>query len=248
MNAPFDPLVAADTLLKVRAGGPRPNDLPVAPPDAAAAYAIQDAVLRRIGGRVSWKMALLGGRERHTAGMPASEVCTTGASLSGLPPDAAIEVETAFVLGADLAPVCAASDVLKAISDVRLAFEIVGSRFADRTAVPPLAAMADSFSSAGIVLGDPIPNWRSVLDTPLGLTLVLDGDEVFAPEQAPNLAETMDFLIWLAQHAAAHGFPLTAGDVIITGARIGPIPLSGASAASAFFRSAAVRADISYRR
>lgn len=247
MSVLFDPAAAADILLKARAGGPRPTHLPVAPPDPAAAYAVQDAVLRQLGGRVSWKMALLGGRERHTAGMPASEVCTTGATLSGLPVDAAIEVETAFILGAGLTPHCTASDVLNAISDVRLAFEFVGSRFADRTAVPPLAAMADSFSSAGIVLGDAIPDWRLVLEKPLGLTLMLDETELAAPEQVQSLTDTTDFLIWLAKHAAAHGFPLSAGDVIISGARIGPIPLSGASAASAFYKSAAVHADIAYR-
>lgn len=246
MSAPFDPVAAADILLRVRAGAARPAGLPVTPPDVAAAYAVQGQVLRRLGGRVSWKMAMLGGRDRQTAAMPASEVFTSGATVAGLPRDAAIEVETAFVLGAGLRPDSDPSDALAAVAEVRLAFEIVGSRYADRTAVPPLEAMADSFSSAAIVLGDEIADWPLVLDMPLDLTLVLDGRPVASPEQTPTLAETTDFLIWLATHAAAQGLPLSAGDVVITGARIGPVPLRGATQASASGTSARVNAGLSY--
>ncbi len=221
MMTSFNPRAAADILLQVRAGGPRAKGLPITPPDAGAAYQVQDAVLRSLGGPISWKVALLDGRERHAAGMPASEIFANRATVAGLPPDAAIEVETAFILGHDLRPDCDVSDILAAIGEVRLAFEIIGSRFADPTTVSPLAAMADSFSSAAIVLGDTIPDWRSALDEPLGLSLVLNDKEVLATEQAPKLAETTDFLIWLATHAAAHGFPLSAGDVIISGSDAG---------------------------
>ncbi|CAM3059149.1 fumarylacetoacetate hydrolase family protein [Paracoccus nototheniae] len=245
MTPPFDPTSAARVLLDVRAGAPRPAGLPATPADTAGAYAVQTGVMRALGGRVSWKMALLGGRDRHAAPMPAGEVAASGASLPALPHDAAIEVETAFILGADLPAKTTPATALDAVAEVRLAFELVASRYADRTAVPPLAVMADSFSSAGIVLGDVIPDWRGDLNQPLGLTLALDGLPVAAPEQAPTLSDTAEFLAWLATHAAEQDMPLVAGTVIITGARIGPIPLHGAQEAVAGFGPRQVRVAFS---
>lgn len=244
MTRTFDPQTAARLLLSVRAGAPRPKGLPVTPPDIAAAYAVQTQVMRQLGGAVSWKMALLGGHDLQTAAMPAHEVTSSGATLLSLPDDAAIEVETALILGAALPPGCTPGEALDAVAEVRLAFELVGSRYRDRTAVPPLEAMADSFSSAAIVLGDVIPDWRVALDQPLGLTLVLDGQTVPAPEQTPTLTATAEFLAWLATHAAARNLPLTAGTVIITGARIGPVPLNGARGAKACSRATEVRVTL----
>lgn len=241
MTPTFDPKAAARVLLDVRAGAPRPAGLSVTPPDTAAAYAVQSEVMRKLGGRASWKMALLGGRDRHTAAMPGSEVVASGSTLPALSPDAAIEVETAFILGADLPAGSTSSAALDAVAEVRLAFELVASRYADRTAVPPLEAMADCFSSAAIVLGDPIPDWRTHLDQPLGLTLALDGQQISAPEQTPALTETADFLAWLATHAAGQNMQLSAGTIIITGARIGPIPLRDAREAFASFGPITVR-------
>ena len=227
MNVPFDPETAAKTLLAARAGGTRPAGLPVPPPDVAAAYAVQTAVMRRLGQRSNWKMALLGGRDRQAAAMPAGETVRSGITLSHLPADAAIEVETALILGRDLPSGSGPDEALAAIGEVRLAFEFVGSRFADRTAVAPLEAMADSFSSAAVVLGDTIPNWREALNGPLDLSLFLDAQIVAAEEQSFALAETTDFVSWLSSHAAEQNLPLSSGTVIITGARIGPIPLRG---------------------
>lgn len=211
------------------------------PPDTATAYAVQSEVMRQLGGRASWKMALLGGRERHAAAMPVDEIFASGATLRSLPHDAAIEVETAFILGEDVPAGTKPGAVLEAVAEVRLAFEVVASRYGDRTAVTPLEAMADCFSSAAIVLGETIPDWQRHLDQPLGLTLVLDGQPVDAPEQAPTLTETADFLAWLASHAAKQNLPLSAGTVIITGARLGPIPLHGAREAIAGLGSTQVR-------
>lgn len=245
MTAIFDPQAAARILLEARAGGARPTGMPDGPARPGNAYAVQAEVMRALGCPVSWKMALLCGKDRHTAAMPASEIYRSGATLTGLPPDAAIEVETALVLGTDLRPGGTVGTALDAVAELRLAFEIIGSRYADRTKVPPLAAMADSFSSAGIVLGDAIPDWRAALDRPLGLTLKLNDKDVPAVEQSLGLDQTGDFLMWLAQHAAEQRLPLLAGTVIITGARIGPISLAGVGVAVGRCVTAEVRAVFS---
>ncbi|WP_373946333.1 fumarylacetoacetate hydrolase family protein [Paracoccus marcusii] len=244
MTPIFDAEAAARVLLEVRGGGARPVGLPATPPDPDSAYAVQAAVLRQSTGPASWKMALLAGRDRHAAAMPASEVVASGAILGPLPA-AAIEVETAFVLGADLPTRSTPEAVLAAVAEVRLAFEIVSSRYRDRTVVHPLEAMADCFNSAGIVLGDAIPDWRDRLNGPLDLTLSLDGQPVVATEQGATLPQTADFLAWLSTRAADMGLPLVAGTVIISGARIGPILLGGAREATATAGSVTVGASFS---
>lgn len=233
MTPTFDTKAAARVLLDVRGGGVRAVGLPATPPDPDAAYAVQAAVMRQSSGPASWKMALLAGRDRHAAAMPASEIRASGATLAPLPADTAIEVETAFVLGADLPAGSTPKAALAAVAEVRLAFEIVSSRYRDRTVVHPLEAMADCFNSAGIVLGDAIPDWQNRLNGPLDLTLSLDGQPVAATEQGVTLPQTADFLAWLSTRAADMGLPLVAGTVIISGARIGPIPLGGAREATA---------------
>ena len=52
-------------------------------------------------------------------------------------------------------------------------------------------------------------------------------------------------IAWLANHARSRGLPLTAGTVVITGARLGPIAVSGPeieARASGFDRLAATLA------
>lgn len=245
MTPIFDAEAAARVLLEVRGGGARPVGLPATPPDPNAAYAVQAAVMRQLSGPASWKMALLAGRDRHTAAMPANEVVASGAALAPLPADAAIEVETAFVLGADLPAASTPEAALAAVAEVRLAFEIVSSRYRDRTLVHPLEAMADCFNSAGIVLGDAIPDWRDRLNGPLDLNLSLDGQLVAATEQGATLPQTADFLAWLSTRAADMGLPLVAGTVIISGARLGPIPLGSAREATASAGPLAVGAAFS---
>ena len=232
MTEEFDVATAAGTLLQVWGGGSRPAGLPVSPPDTEAAYAVQRAVIRELGSG-AWKMALLAGRDQHAAALPGRLVVASGETLPPLPHDACIEVETALILGTDLHPGTDPDRVMTAIGEVRLCFEIVASRFADRKAVHPLEAMADAFSSGGIVLGDALDNWRNALGGLLGIRLWLDDQPVDASETRQSLDDALSFLSWLADHAAEQGVPLRKGDVVITGARLGPLPLKNAGTARA---------------
>jgi 2-keto-4-pentenoate hydratase len=232
VSAAFDPEAAARALLAVHRGAPRLPGLTPPPPDPDAAYAVQGAVIRALGGG-AWKMALLAGRDRHAGALPGQGVVRSGALLRPLPADACIEVETALILGADLPAGATAAAATDAIAEVRLAFELVAPRLADRRMASPLELMADGFGSAGIVLGDVLPGWRDGMTGRLGIELRLNDQPVAAPEAAASLAEAVGFLSWLAGHAAAQGLPLRRGNVVITGARIGPLPLDGARSAHA---------------
>lgn len=54
------------------------------------------------------------------------------------------------------------------------------------------------------------------------------------------MAGTLDVLIWLSGHAHAQGRPLEQGNVVITGARIGPLALGGSRRAVATAMDASV--------
>lgn len=229
MTADFDATTAARPLLDAWNGAPRPTGLTPQPCTSSDAYAIQEAVMAGLGDKGGvWKMALLGGKTREAAVIPHRILYQSGAQPP-LPADAAIEVETALILNGEPD----VTNPMAAIADIRLAFELVASRLSPTADVTPLESMADSFRSAGVVLGDSIPDWQNGLPDRIDIALTLDGFAVALPEAAAPLAQALDFLGWLAGHARAQGRALKAGDVIITGARIGPVPFNGAKTAYA---------------
>ncbi|RQP04424.1 MAG: hydratase [Paracoccus sp. BP8] len=233
----FDAGAAAQVLLAARRSARPADGLTPPPGDTAAAYAVQEAVLAGLGDPGGlWKMALLGGADRECAVLPGATLVQSGALLA-VPADARIEVETAILLAADPGPEAAEHDILRAIAAVHLAFELVAPRLAPQADLPPLARMADSFSSAGVVLGSKLA--KPPADR-LGIELELDGKPVATTEAAAPLADALDFLRWLSGHARRQGRDLKAGDVIITGARIGPLPLNGARHARATAAGACV--------
>lgn len=238
MNDIFDADAAAAALFDARQTGQAALPLIPPPGNTVDAYAVQQALMRRLGdpGGV-WKMALLGGVGRQASVLPRAALAESGAQLT-LPPHAMIEVETALILAHDPGQ----NPDLDSIADIRLAFEIVATRFAARPS--PLQAMADSFNSVAVILGTAIPFWRDGLPDRLGITLTLDGQQATVSEASAPLADAMDFLGWLSQHAQRQGRPLKAGDVVITGARIGPLPLANARLASADAMSASVELSI----
>lgn len=233
----FDVASAAELLLKARGQGSPVAVTAPEPADRTAARQVQEAVMAGLcdpGG--VWKMALLGGVTREAAILPRALLHETG-TRPILPGHAAIEVETALILDRDPGP----RPTLDAIAEIRLAFEFVASRLRGNCA--PLWKMADSFSSAGILMGEPIGGWRDGLPDRLGIALTIDGLPAAATETPAPISDALDFLGWLSRHAAAQGRRLKQGDVIITGARIGPVPLAGASRARAVALGASVSLD-----
>ena len=234
MNQHFDVEAAAAALFDARQTGRSASRLVPPPATTSQAYAVQQAVMRRLGdpGGV-WKMALLGGVQREAAVLPRAAFVDGSARLI-LPDHAMIEVETALILSRDPG---SAPD-LDCIADIRLALEIVATRFS--TPPSPLEAMADSFNSVAVILGDSVPRWREGLPDRLDIALTLDGQQITATEAAAPIDDALDFLAWLSAHAAGQGRPLKARDVVITGARIGPLPLAKTQRARASAMSAAV--------
>jgi 2-keto-4-pentenoate hydratase len=233
----FDAISAAQPLLDAWHNGNRPTTgLTPKPCTTTQAYAIQNAVMTSLGDQGGvWKMALLDGKTREAAVIPHQVLYQSGANPQ-LPDDGAIEVETALILSGEPD----ATNPMAAIADIRLAFELVASRLSPLAQPTSLEIMADSFQSAGVILGDSIPDWQNGLPDQIGITLKLDDVTVDASEVVAPLQDALDFLVWLAEHARSQGRALKAGDVIITGARVGPLQLNGAKTANASAMGASV--------
>lgn len=222
---------ATKYLLDARASGRRLADLPpeAQPRTREEAYAIQDAVIDALGAVGGWKVSPVPeGGEPSCAPILAADILPGGAELPREKlPDAAIEVEIAVVLGRDLPAGARTAEIIAAIDTLRVALEVLSSRYLDRKAVPQLAGFADMQSNAAVVLGeahrfDSLPELAG-----WPMSLVIDGG---APILNPGGAGTDNVLAaleWLARHAASRNRPLKAGQVIITGARVGPQSTDG---------------------
>lgn len=200
------------------------------PADEAAAYAVQDAVLG--------DDALSGWKATPTAphiGAPigAGRLLADGAAL---PPMIApeVEVEIAVIIARDLPPRTAPytrDEVLAALGGIRAAFEIIRSRYADRRAMPKLATLADAMSHGAFGLGTGkgagAADWIGLDLGRMPAVLWRGGAEIARATTGPTTDETVSELVWLANHASERGRGLRAGQAVITGARVGPMPLPG---------------------
>ena len=216
---------AADVLLKAReTGGIDRLDDELAPSTIAEAYAVQDATLRRLGQAGGWKIAARPDCEPRCAVLPAISIHRSGATLHVPASGFELEVETAFVVDKLPRP---GIDPVDWIGSVHLAIEVLGSRFVDRRSLPPLQPIADLQSNAAVVLGPTVTDWHDRDLSTLDMKLKVDGKQVESGQRHHSRQDVASMLTWLAAHAAERGIPLEAGTVVITGARVGPLPLDG---------------------
>lgn len=228
----FPAVEAAEVLLEIRKTRSRPAGLPehLAPRSVEQAYAIQDLVVGRLGGIGGWKIVHpAAGASPRCSPIPACEILESGSSIgwdSLLWPE--VEVELAVVLAHDLPPRAMPyepADLHRAVACVTGAFELLGSRFADRTKVSRTESLADLLSSAGVVKGDGTARLDTVEFADVAMSLTFDGTVVGTATGGPSTAEVLGTLTWLANHACGRAGGLRAGQVVITGARIHPLGL-----------------------
>ncbi|MBX9698827.1 MAG: fumarylacetoacetate hydrolase family protein [Acetobacteraceae bacterium] len=225
---------AADMLIAVREGrSPRIASLGAAAPrDEAGAWAIQRAVLARLGGRI-------GGYKCATPpGKPSSAALLNAATIRQSPlrwPVAAgakigIETEIAFRLGRDLPPRAtpySRAEVLDAIAGCFPAVELVETRYADHTKVSPLEAQADNIAHAGLVCGADVADWRTRDLATLPVRQTYAGAVQVEKVGGNPSGEPLAPLVWLANHLPSVGLHLEAGQVVTTGSCTGLIWVEG---------------------
>jgi 2-keto-4-pentenoate hydratase len=208
----------------------------LAPPDQAAGYHIQRAVhdllLPQFGAIVGFKIGCTSAVMQQYLDIPhpcSGGIFTRGVFGSGVSLRAAdyvrvgIECEIAVRLGRDLpssrAPFIEA-DVAQAIDAYLPAIEIVDDRYVDWPSLGAPTLIADDFFAAGCVLGKPVagsaaPDLRDVAGR-----AVVNGAEAGRGSGADVLGHPHCALAWLANHLAADGRGLHAGQIVLTGSLV----------------------------
>lgn len=223
---------AAAALSQAIDGGTRLAALPgPGPASEAQAYAVQDAIIRAIGAQGGWKVSPLREGKARCAPIPARFFVDAPAQFDAAFLDGCLaEVEIALRFKADplgrgraLSP----ANLADCIASVHPAIELLSSRFSVPDKAPDLHRLADLQGCAAVILGAATADWSGLEFAELPFALALAGQEVSLKLNSPATGQTLEALCWLADHAASRGMPLKAGDVVITGARLGPVSLQG---------------------
>lgn len=214
----------ADRLLAARGDGAAPAQWhDVLPADRAGAYAVQDAVVARLGPIGGWKVGAKGpALEPACAPLPASGLLHERATLAG--PSwqlRGLEVEVAFRLARDIAPMddrMGAADIAAAIDCVLPVVEVVETRLAHWRGSDPLAQLADLQSHGALVLGRACLLPAAQVDLRgVQAYLAFDGQPVASARGANPAGDVWRLLAWLAFHCVQRGQPLRAGQIVTTG-------------------------------
>lgn len=141
-----------------------------------------------------------------------------------------IEGELAFLLRRDLAgPGVTPADVLAATDYVAPCLEIVDSRIRDwRIAIQD--TVADNASSGLFVVGGAIADPRKLDLRLVGMTLERNGRIVGTGAGAAALDDPLAAVAWLANTMGRLGITLRAGEIILSGALSGLVPVQAGDA------------------
>tara|TARA_B100000519_G_scaffold176042_1_gene164982 strand:- start:202 stop:984 length:783 start_codon:yes stop_codon:yes gene_type:complete len=230
---------------------------PFAPGTEDEAYAIQAGFMgaRAAGGRfagykIAWTTPVM--QERAGASEPVygrlleSQVLTSPATVSMSQYLAfGVECEVAVRLGRDLAGEdLGESEVMDAVAEVMLAFELIDSR---GWAGPrsPVQSISMNISGAGAVLGAPVRDWQTLDLAAAECRLSFDNAWAASGWGSDLGGHPVLPVGWLAGRLARQGRGLKAGDVVITGSMIPPqFPQPGVTAELEMAGLGAVSLDI----
>jgi len=240
----------AEALWKARASGEAVAvEAAQAPASAAAAYAIQAAMIELAGlPQVGWKLGattrvaldLLALDEAFAGPLFAPHCHESGARIT-LQPGHGPGLETEFLvgLGADLPPRAApyaAEEVAAAVAFVAPAFEVIGCRFAGGLAGNGLLVIADGGGNAAIVQGEPVRDWRRFDLGAHGVRLSLNGAEAAAGSSSALIfGDPIRAVAWFASQPLLAGRGLRRGEIVMTGTCTGLLPLNPGDEAVADF-------------
>jgi 2-oxo-3-hexenedioate decarboxylase/2-keto-4-pentenoate hydratase len=219
-----------------------PDDL--VPRDEAAGYRIQNAVHdllasdfgplvgHKIGCTSAIMQQYLGIAHPCSGGVFANGVHQSGVALRH---DSfvrvGVECEIAVRLGRDLeasdAPF-AADTVAQAIEAYLPAIEIVDDRYVEWRSIGAPTLVADDFFAAGCVLGQPVSRSSAPDLLALAGRASINGVEVGRGSGADVLGHPHNALAWLANHLAAVGKTLRAGEIVLTGSLVQTVWLAAA--------------------
>lgn len=228
MNTLFDPTQAAAILAEAWRSGALLKELPeaVRPRTMTEGYDIQDSLIAQMGlSSVGWKLGIGSHAQKRDFGVgrsvagriPTNALYRHGETVEL--PNAApvtVEFEIAYVLGRDILPGEADFPILTAVSDTRVTFELVLSRFIDRRSVGWPSFAADNGACQAVVLGDVI----SQADIPAlveGLVVFVDGEEKARALTGDDVTDPVAAFADLVAIARERQMVLPKGSLISTG-------------------------------
>ncbi|MSQ60588.1 MAG: hypothetical protein EXR36_13340 [Betaproteobacteria bacterium] len=131
-----------------------------------------------------------------------------------------LECEIAFRFGHHLAPRALPyerADLTAAIDACMISMEIVDNRYEDLARIHIPTLIADDTLDAGVILGEPHADWRS-LDMPkLTGTIRRDGSEISRGTASNILGDPLNAMVWIANTYSQLGRTLKRGEFVSTG-------------------------------
>jgi 2-keto-4-pentenoate hydratase len=221
---------AAGLLASVPPGGPRPDDLPaeLRPETWDDAYAVQDAVVRRLGPVAGWKVGATSPEaEPFRSAITTSTLRTSPARLA-LTEFAfvGVEAELAYLVGHDLPArdrPYDTSEVAAAIASIHAAIEIVDSRFARFGTVDRPTQAADRMNHGALVVGSGATDWAAIDPPSHPVDLHISGYDPVHTIGGNSAGHPLRMMVWMANVGARSLGGLRAGQWVTTGSCTGTI-------------------------
>ena len=213
----------------------------VQPIDRSWAYPVQNALFAAAqGSHLGWKIAATSTAGQKHIGVSAplaGRLMRERCHADGAPVDVqrnrmrVAEAEFAFRMGRDVtAPAghkLSLEEVIDAVSAVHLAIELPDSRFADFARMGEASLIADFACACDVVMGPQAQvDVRSWDFAGHAVSVLIDGHTVAHGRGSNVLGDPRWALAWLAQELCDHGDHLRAGDWIITGTCVTPVPIA----------------------
>lgn len=219
---------AAERLLAARNGAPRLIDFPISmrPTSWEAAYAIQDALIERLGPVVGWKVGAAdaaaepfrAGLTGQTVSLSPATVAHAGHAVLG------VEAETVYRFDKALPPrdrPYRDEEVMDAIGSVHAAIELVDTHFAVWKGASHLSQIADQFNHAHLIIGSGREGCALIDAYQQPVHMKING-ETFIEQRGGNAAgPSIRMLTWLANVGATRHGGLKAGAYVTTGSWTG---------------------------
>lgn len=137
---------------------------------------------------------------------------------------AAVEAEIVFRIGRD-APAdklnWTREDAIELIDAMHVGVELAGSPLATINDLGATVVVSDFGNNHGLIVGPEVANWRAKLEQGLTAETFIEGASVGAGGASAAQDGPLDALVFLLEHLAARGKPLTAGQLVSTGAITG---------------------------
>jgi 2-keto-4-pentenoate hydratase len=107
--------------------------------------------------------------------------------------------------------------VRPAVEAVFPAIEVVDDRWDDYKSVSTPSLIADDFFASACVVGEPVAEWQSIDLGAVSGQMTINGKTVGQGRGSDIMGHPLNALAWLANHLAARGRGLAAGEIVLLG-------------------------------